>query len=481
MTIRQFLHALLLLSVAFMMFRTTGDPDLWGHVRFGQDMLTHGTILLPDTYSFTADRTWINHEWLAELLMAFAFDRLGSAGLNLLRIATIASVLVLVWVASQRIAERRRVMLVAACALGIYLRAYPIRPQIFSLLMFASLLTLLARADDQRSVRPLLGVPVLMAVWVNLHGGWVVGLGFFALWSAMSAATNGEYRGAIIGVFGLACAATLLNPYGVGLWHFLADTVRVERPLIGDWQPLYTLPALFWTSYLAALAIFAIAARSSTQDQWVRVAMAASLGLMAIRVSRLDAFFALASVFLAAAVLPKSEVVPERSRHASGSPVLAVVLACCLVIVGYLGVARVVSVPVAENMVPDSNVATYVRDAKLKGHVLTWFNWGEYSIWHFGPELKVSMDGRRETVYSAEVVAAHLDFYFGASDTWRYAEAINADYVWIPKHLAVARELQLNGWYRLCEGHVSILLSKQRHVGPCDQNGSAGDRLFPQL
>ena len=32
--------------------------------------------------------------------------------------------------------------------------------------------------------------------------------------------------------------------------------------MIGDWQPLYALPALFWTSYLAALAIFALAARS---------------------------------------------------------------------------------------------------------------------------------------------------------------------------------------------------------------------------
>lgn len=481
MTFRQLLHALLLLGVAFMVSGTTGDPDLWGHVRFGQDMLSHGTVRVADTYSFTADRTWINHEWLAELLMAIAYDRLGSAGLNLLRIATIASVLALVWFASQGIAERRRVMLVAACALGIYMRALPIRPQIFSLLMFAALLTLLQRSDDQRSLRPLLGVPVVMAAWVNLHGGWVVGLGFLALWSAMRVARNSEHRGATAGIFALACAATLVNPYGPAMWHFLADTVRVERPMIGDWQPLYTLPALFWTSYLAALAIFALAVRSSTRDEWMRVALAASLGIAAIRVSRLDAFFALASVFLAAAVLPKSEPAPAQSRQVSGSPVLAFVLALCLLPIGYLVVARVVSIPVPASMMPDSNVAAYVRDAKLKGHVLTWFNWGEYSIWHFGPDLKVSMDGRRETVYSAEVVAAHLNFYFGAPNTWRYADAIKADYVWIPKQLPVARELQLNGWHRLCEGDLSILLSRQPRVRQCDQHGSAGDRLFPQL
>ena len=67
--------------------------------------------------------------------------------------------------------------------------------------------------------------------------------------------------------------------------------------------------------------------------------MAASLGIAAIRVSRLDAFFALASVFLAAAVLPKSEPALPQPRRVSGSPVFAFVLALCLLPIGYLVVA----------------------------------------------------------------------------------------------------------------------------------------------
>jgi hypothetical protein len=479
-TSRQLLHAFLLLSVAFLISGTTGDPDLWGHVRFGQDMLALGSVRLPDTYSFTADRTWINHEWLAELLMAVAFDWFGAAGLNLLRIATIAGALILVWFACRDIGERRRVMLVAVCALGIFMRAHPIRPQIFSLLMFAGLLTVLKRSDDQRSLRPLVWVPVLMMAWVNLHGGWIVGLGFFAMWGAARAITNHEHRIPLACALGVTLAATLINPFGPGMWHFLAETVRLERPMIGDWQPLTSLPAPVWMSWLAGVGIIAIAARSSTRDQWVRVAMAASVGILAIRVSRLDAFFALASVFVAAAVLPKSEPAPMPSRQASGSPALAMLLALCLLPFGYVMSGRIAAVPVPSHMMPDSNVATYVRDAQLKGHVLTWFNWGEYSIWHFGPDLKVSMDGRRETVYSGDVVSAHLDFYFG-TDQWRYADQINADYVWIPKQLPVARELQQHGWHRLCEGDSSILLARRAHARQCEQTRSAAIRLFPQL
>ena len=28
------------------------------------------------------------------------------------------------------------------------------------------------------------------------------------------------------------------------------------------------------------------------------------------------------------------------------------------------------------------------------------FDWGEYVIWHLGPQVRVSVDGRRETVYA---------------------------------------------------------------------------------
>ena len=481
MTARQFLHALLLLSVTFTISGTTGDPDLWGHVRFGQDMLDHGAIRLPDTYSFTSDQTWINHEWLAELLMAIAFNQLGPIGLNLLRIAVIAGILTLVWVASRGIAERRRVMLIAAAALGIYLRVHPVRPQMFSILMFACLLTLLERVDDRHSLTPLVWIPIVLAGWVNLHGGWVVGIGFFALWSVARAVSNGRERVAIGCAFGAALGATLANPYGLSMWSFLAETVRLERPMIADWQPLYTLPPLLWTFWLAGAGVLAIAARVSPREAWPHVAIVAALGIAALRVSRLDAFFALAAVFLATSVLSKGEPGFVRSPHARRSPVFAALLVLCLIPISYVVAKRIAAVPVPSHLMPDSNVAAYVRDTKLSGTALTWFDWGQYSIWHFGPELKVSMDGRRETVYSPEVVDAHFRFYFGTADEWRYVDVVNADYVWVPKHLPVVRQLQRHGWHRACDGNSSILLARQRQMPSCSPNPSGGDRLFPQL
>src|SRR6188768_2227494 len=64
---------------------TRADADLWGHVRFGLDILRDRSLPTVDPYSFTQDRPWINHEWLSELQMGAAYALGGATGLVLLK------------------------------------------------------------------------------------------------------------------------------------------------------------------------------------------------------------------------------------------------------------------------------------------------------------------------------------------------------------------------------------------------------------
>jgi hypothetical protein len=424
----------------------------------------------------------VNHEWLAEILMAMAFNVWGAAGLNLLRIAVFGCVLALVWRASGMIPDRQRVIVAGACAAGIYLRAHPVRPQLFSLLLFTILLVVLRRADEHRSWGRLVWVPPLMAVWVNLHGGWILGLGYMGVWclvrSAYGSARDRMTAAAAV-VSGLL--ATLANPYGWQMWRFLADTVRIERPMIADWQPLYELPAALWAPWLTGIAVLAVAAaRAQSRADWLNVATAGTLGAAAVRVSRLDAFFALAAAYAAVSVLggrnaPAPAPVAERRL-----PALSVAFAVCVAVTLFVLVPRVRTVRVPDGLMPDAGVAAYARDQKLTGQVLTWFDWGEYLIWHFGPDLKVSMDGRRETVYSAQVVDSHMRFY-AVADQWRYADALDPDYIWLPRQLPVVRALQSNGWREVCAGERSILLSRRADLRPCLSRPIQSSRVFPEL
>ena len=60
----------------------TADPDLWGHIRFGQDIWEQGRVHDTDPFSFTAvGHTWINHEWFMEVLFYLIYDAFDSTGL----------------------------------------------------------------------------------------------------------------------------------------------------------------------------------------------------------------------------------------------------------------------------------------------------------------------------------------------------------------------------------------------------------------
>jgi hypothetical protein len=488
MTQRSLLHGLVLSLAVYLLAGTTADPDLWGHVRFGQDMISAQSVHVPDHYSFAADKTWVNHEWLAEVLMASAFDRAGMTGLIVLRLALVGGLMCLLASALPR-SHRLTVMVVSAAGLGIFLRAYPIRPQLMSLLLFGLVCRAMYRADEHKTLRPLLAVPPLFAIWVNLHGGWIVGFGVFGLWTAMSLFdASWRARSFLALVIGAAAAATLVSPYGFEMWTFLADTVRVERPMIGDWQPTYALAPGFWGAWIAGFVISIAAIRRGLPARsWAALAITVGLGVMAVRVSRLDAFFTIAAVFLAARSFRREQEAvtwqPPIDRVARVRPDVARwSLATCAVILAAAVTTRASSIPVASGTVPDAHVAQFVRDQRLTGKMLTWFDWGQYVIWHFGPRLQVSMDGRRETVYSDDVIAAHLRFYFGERDEWRYADELGADYVLLPTGLPVVNRLKKNGWTTVCQGESATLLSRTRDAGQCRPGtGTATDRSFPEL
>src|SRR5204862_223253 len=85
---RALLVALLLAGVLVFATIDRADPDLWGHVRYGQDVLASGHLPATATYTYTAaSQPWINHENLSEIAFAFVADHAGGTGLARLHAA----------------------------------------------------------------------------------------------------------------------------------------------------------------------------------------------------------------------------------------------------------------------------------------------------------------------------------------------------------------------------------------------------------
>ena len=470
--------------------RTLADPDLWGHVLFGRDIVASWSIPRVDPYSFTSDRMWVNHEWLAEVVMFGAYRVGGGPGLIALKVAIVLMTLTLVsWViksAGPKAIVHDIVLLVAA--VGTVPRTIPVRPQLFSVLLFAVLLAVLTAVDRGRR-RSLVLVPVVFAAWVNLHGGWIVGLGVLGLWTVINLATpdtSWRTRAALISTLCLAVAATTVNPYGVGLWRFLWQTVGFSRPFVDDWRPLWQAPTLIMP-WLVTLALGAFALyRSGFPGSLASVLIVTILGCASASVSRLDAFFSLSVTMLLAPQLarvwPKSDTnqgqVPVPTMAAAITAV-GVILVSVVMPGLWMTATNVKCLAIDGRFLPEPEAARFVRENGLRGRMFTWYDYGEYAVWYFAPAIQVSMDGRRETVYSEDVVAAHATAYFKGTGAAAYARALGADYAWLEKGLPAVQDLERNGWVPIFPGTRSVVLSKldeRAHHLPAP---ISGPRCFP--
>jgi hypothetical protein len=152
---------------------------------------------------------------------------------------------------------------------GTYWRLHSVRPQLFSIVLFAVLLVTITRADRGQP-RGLLMVPPLMALWANLHGGWIVGLGVLGAWTA-ARVVDGRMRladrGRLAAIGLAAVAATLLNPYGLGMWIFLGETVRLGRADIEDWGSVLTDPLALGLPWAITAAVGGLAVWRSTRPR----------------------------------------------------------------------------------------------------------------------------------------------------------------------------------------------------------------------
>jgi hypothetical protein len=218
------------------------DGDTLWQIRTGEWMLDHRAIPATDPFSFTAgERQWFPHEWLAEVLMALAFRAAGLPGVMVL---TAGAVGLTAAVLMHRL--RRFLPDIYACV-GVVLalcNAAPsllARPHVLAWPCLALWCGGLVAARARRTAPSLALLPV-MALWVNLHGSFLLGLllpGTFMIEALFDEAAKPRQVLAAWGTFMLAAfAVALLNPAGLGGVMFPVHLLGMTSLSgIGEWGP----------------------------------------------------------------------------------------------------------------------------------------------------------------------------------------------------------------------------------------------------
>jgi hypothetical protein len=482
---------MVLLGVAMLCFvtlPTQADPDLWGHLRFGLDMLASRSIPSADPYSFTAaGAMWTNHEWLAELLFAIFWKLGGATGLVLLKVslAVLTGTLGYVHLLRRGVSSLR-----AALVLLIFITLMPpflmLRPLLFTIPAFAATLIVISSAENGSEKALWLLAPIF-AVWANLHGGFLAGLCILGMWGALRIASDRSRFRSTAAPIAATLAATCVNPYGWRLLEFLLRTASIPRPDIIEWAPLgITTPYGIMYAVVLGISVIAISF-SRLAKSWRLIVLFGVMALLPFSALRHNPLFMIAAVVLAgphlADLLARMGENPGSSKPAAIPDWAAALPLVCAAMLVVGTVRRPMAIAVGEQY--PVNAVKFLAASGIEGNLIQRFNWGEYLIWHLGPRVKVMVDGRRETVYSEDIYKQYLDFQAGTGDWEKLVRDHPADVALLDKKSVSANLLRLKpGWTSVYEDDVAVILTRRDSLSAealrrTVANPAPGPFLFP--
>ena len=431
-----------------------GHYDLGWHLAAGDLIRDQGNIPFQDPWSFTAGgRQWYNLSWFWDVIASVLIQYTNFSGLILFVIACGAAIvgyLTSVCLSSGASTIAVCISVLSSCLLypafaaypNIYLTASPnISTILFCVIFYGKCL--------KRTKCFLL--PAIMVLWVNLHGGFLLGLIIIGIFCGAALLRRDWVNFKIYSFAGVGCfIATFINPLG---WHIYEGLETVlghfSQAYITEWWPYFqniTVPgSIPGIIYILIFIAFELCYRGfcpieSRLLSWLFL----FLGLYQFRY--MSFFFIFSTVPLSLhldRLLPKqlNNFRVEKSLLAAGT------LAACALALVYVQIDPALGLP---QMLSEQDVLylqTHFSHARLLNH----WNYGGILIFRTRGAIPVFVDGRAATAYPDDLLRDYfklveLEINETAWDT--VLEKFQIDTVlWVKAHEQLRRFLvDKRGW-----------------------------------
>jgi len=426
---RMALFVLALLYAFAAGLRTLGDFDLGWQLGTGRWIVQHGHIPYTDVFSYTAAGTeWI-YPVLSQVLLYLSYVVGGYGLLSWLGAAACVTTVALLLRRSSIVG-----VILAIAAVPLIAACTPPRAEMFTAVLFAAYVNLLWDYH-QTGKGSLWLLPVLMCLWVNLHLGFIAGLGMcgaFVLIELEDAIAPARRADALLRLKQAApwliatLAATLVNPWGWRTYAAIerqASIVQTHSMWIWEWQGLRLSPvalakalewrdpdsAVFWLIFAASIAVLCELAKR----RFVPALLLAGAIYVVVHAMRMEASFASITVVIGGAVLSQTLSLVRKNRIAAwldmsarSGAIAAVALAVIACFVGirsfdlitnrlYLRTPLAFSIfGAGESRWQPVRAAAFVLREQLPRNLFHDFNSGGFVVWNLSPKYPDYIDGR---------------------------------------------------------------------------------------
>lgn len=474
-----------------MAVRVSVDSDTWWHLRAGSWILENGRILTYDPFSLTRQgQAWVYPGWLAQILLFGVFQLAGYRGLNLLTAFMVFLAFWFLWrtMEGPSLAKAFTVLL-AAAASGVYWSA---RPQILSFTLTAIFLWVLEKKRHE-DPRWLVSLPLLLALWTNLHGGFAIGILLLIVYfgaeilEGLLLVVRDRYsvgraweaiKGSLLPL-GASLAFTFLavgaNPHGFAMlaYPFKTVSVGVLQDYIQEWQSpnFHRLEAQpFLWMLLSTTAAFAA---SSKPRRVVEVLLVVGFAYMSFMAGRNIALFALvaAPALVRHATSALDPLLVGRSAGPQVPEAIARWVNAALILLAFAAAILKIQEPLDGPFNEDAFAeqvpvagTDYLLDHPVEGPLFNSYNWGGYVVWKLYPAYLSFVDGRTD-LFEDEILEDYVRAWRAETgwreifDTWDIQVAM------LEPFAPLARELEWQGWESIYRDGLVVILQKPKESG----------------
>jgi hypothetical protein len=460
------------------------DGDLPRHLLMGRLILQTRTVPTIDVFSFrTTGFPAIPHEWLSQVIFAGVYEWLGLNGVVLLA----ALIMMLVWMAVFREAQSQSrslffSLLFTALAAGAgQIHVLP-RPHIFTYLLTAIWIALLERAGKKDPGKWWL-FPLIMLVWVNLHGMFVLGIvlwGIYLIGSFLdqpSRAWFSEPRTKsmlLAGAFSLI--ATLLSPSGIHIWETiisLGSNSYITSKITEYQSANFHLPET-WL-FLALLLLTITGFSRAKKVGWTHTLLTVAFTFLALYTSRMIPLFAIVVAPLTAKTIaewirdehPKSRFAAFEGRiaqtNSSANGWIWIPLAV-------LGTTFLFQQGIALDAEGKGNVfddrffpvraVDWLESHSQDGRMFNEFDWGGYLLLRLWPREQIFMDGH--THIYGEVLTREYEQVITLSPGWEEVlEKYNIAWAILRAANPVGDALSAREWREVYRDETAVILKRE--------------------
>jgi hypothetical protein len=335
--------------------------------------------------------------------------------------------------------------------------------------LFAALLWLVA--VRRRKPRLYVLAPLLVVAWANVHGSFVLAPLVLA-YACVDDLAARRPAGTSLAVLLISSLATLLNPFGIGVWTYALDLGLdpVIRETVSEWQrtsPLTVPGAVFYLSLVACLGLAAWRWRRDRGGvRWPDLVWLVGWAVIGMWAERGLAWWPLAAAFAVAAwlaPLPERAGVGPAPQRAGPRP-----NAVNTVVALGLGLLVAVALPWWRPPNPltgregllsyaPSGLAQALRDAAGPGDRVfsqqTWASWFEWS----NPRGLAFLDSRFE-LFPADVFTSYATIVRGDAAALAELERTGTRFVVADPASALGTTLRRLGWTAVFDDDEGVVL-----------------------